>query len=328
MTPTKRRVILYASCIVAAAGLLFAGFGITIPPDPGARLSGAPILASLGDFDGAIATCDTVLKEHPDNLDARVYKATFLAQAQRFDEALSSYDEALAHTGTNADLRRRLRADRASVLIHAGRLEEFQRERDDLAKQRVDKSIHMLDGMLARKQGDTVKAEQAFRRALDEDADYNPARSLLVDVLATRGEKALAERKFPAAHAAYAAALSLDEARVDIGLKLAEVRIAMGEHEAAAQLLIKIGKKPGVVPLVFRVATARLETKDVEGALDALAGAYEVDAEVTRTLFKKSPAWEGMRDGKTLEDLVSKQNGSNETRLPDQSRGIDSKQDR
>ena len=46
-TKSKRRGLLYGGAVLSAAVLLFLGFGITIAPDLGTRLSGAAMLRFL-----------------------------------------------------------------------------------------------------------------------------------------------------------------------------------------------------------------------------------------------------------------------------------------
>jgi tetratricopeptide (TPR) repeat protein len=171
MTTARRRIALYAVCLVLGAGLLIAGFGVTVPPDPGVRLSGARLLAGLEDYDRALAVCAQVIEEHPDCVDARVYRATFLAMAERHTEAIAAYDDALAHLEGHGELRRQLLTDRASVLLAGGRKEEFALARDDLARERVDAGVHLLDGLKARHEGDSDAAAQALRRAVESDPE-------------------------------------------------------------------------------------------------------------------------------------------------------------
>ena len=113
MSRGRRRALLYATAIAAATGLLFAGYGITVPPDPGTRLQGAAFLAALGDTERALEACDRVLEEHPESLDARVFRATFLAAAGRHDDAARAYEEAIARTNDES-VRCDLVLDRAS----------------------------------------------------------------------------------------------------------------------------------------------------------------------------------------------------------------------
>ncbi|MHC4959476.1 MAG: tetratricopeptide repeat protein [Planctomycetota bacterium] len=320
MTQKQRRTWLYSVFAVAATGLLIAGFGITVPPDPGARLGGAPMLAGLGDFDGAIEICDQVISEHPDNIDARVYKATFLAQDKRFDDSLSMYDEAIALAkdgGKEPWLLRRLRTDRASVMLQAGRTADFDRERNSLAKDGADYCVHMLDGMRARKSGKWAEAELAFRRALKDEAESPSAKAFLIEVLTERGAAALSKGAYPDALGAYDAAFRVRPDRPDIGLKVAEVHLAMDHPVTALELLRELGvETPGVAPLVFRGATALLEAGRPSAAIVALRGAHSADPEGTETLLAKDPAWKDFRGKIAFDEPVSKQDGADESGLP------------
>ena len=95
MSETKRRVILYAAGAAAVVGLLAAAALYKPGPDASTRLNSASVLASIGDFDKALSECDAVLREEPNNLHARIYRATFLAMAKRHDEALAAFDAAI-----------------------------------------------------------------------------------------------------------------------------------------------------------------------------------------------------------------------------------------
>ena len=314
MSDSRRRTILYVSGVLLSAGLLFAGFGITIPPAAGARLSGASLIAGLGDTDKALAICDQVLEEHPGSVAARVYKATFLARAERYDEAVAAYDDALSKVEDDPALARNLRADRASVLLHAGRTDEFRTARDALARERVDAPVHLLDGLSARRDRDFPRAEAAFRRVLDEDPENVAAKSLLVEVLAARGEQAVAEGEFEKARAVYGRAYEVDKQRGDIALKLAEVHLARERPGDAMVLLDTLGPVRGVAPLAFRAATMLLDggSRD-EQALAALAVAHAADPEGTAALFEKAPEWERSRANGSLAALLESQNETDES---------------
>ncbi len=315
MSRAKMRTILYSAGIVLSAGLLFAGFGITIPPDPGTRLHGASLIAALGNFDDALAICDKVLEEHPDNFDARVYRATFLAQAERHEEALKAYDDALRHTD-DRKLTRSLRVDRASVLLNAGRESEYKRARDALAAERVDQHVHMLDGIALRRKREWKKAAEAFRRALDLDPENRNARSLLIDVLVAHGGKALSERNFQQSLEAHKAALAADPERVDVALKTAEVHLALEQELEARKVLEAIGlKNRGVTPLLCRAAAGLWQRGEKELALDTLATAYKAAATSTQALFDKDPVWSKLRQTTSLKRIVSERNGQPNTGL-------------
>lgn len=324
MSPTKLRTVLYTTGIVLAAGLLFVGFGITIPPDPGTRLHGATLVAALGDFDRALDMCDQVIEEHPDNLEARVYRATFLAQAERYDEALKAYDDALRHND-DEKLGRNLRADRASVLLHAGRTADYRRARDELAAEKVDYVLHLLDGIAALRDQKWHEAEAAFRRALKDDPNDRNALSLLVDVLVSRGTEALAARRFEESLEAYRAAQTFDPKRVDLALKTAEVLLALEQELAAIKVLKAVGvNNRGVAPLLCRAAGALWERGRKERALDVLATSYNADATSTTALFDKDPVWSQLRETTSLKQIVSKRNGNSNTGLTDSGTVIDS----
>jgi tetratricopeptide (TPR) repeat protein len=305
MTQTRRRLILYGAALVLGAGLLAAGFGITVPPDPSVRLSGAELLGGLGDYERALEICDTVLEEHPDCVDAMVYRATFLARAERHDEALAAYDEALGCADIAPEMRRHVLADRASVLLESGRTSEFERARAELARGGLDAHVHMLDGLTATKGGDWNGAAQAYARALAADPENAQARSLLGRAHLEGGRLALTARRFEDARTAFDAARALYPGSAVALREAAEVRLALDDPKDALAVLREAPMNtPGLAALCFRTGTRLLEQGDWEGALESLEAAVAADAEHARTLFEKEPAWDAHRLDPAIEAVL------------------------
>jgi len=292
MSERRRRALLYAVCVVFGAGLLFAGFGITVPPDAGTRLNSATMLASVGRIDDALAECEHVLREHPENPDARVFKATFLAMAERHDEALAAYDDALAHAADDRALRLDLEIDRAGVLLDAGRLDEFRRVRDRLEREGAGHRVTLLDGVAAAKRGEWTIAVDALRRAHEDAPDDEQVKARLWNACMERGRAALAAGALPEARTAFAAAAGYFPRATKAHLMVAEVLLAQADPAGATKWLQKAGQKtPGVAPLVFRAATQYLERGEMEAALDALDGAFHADPPGIQALLARDPAW-------------------------------------
>ncbi len=291
MSRSRRRALLYGIGLVAAAGLLFAGFGITVPPDPGARLGGAALLAGLGQTDQALAACDQVLKEHPDNVDARVFRATFLAMAGRHDEALRAYDDAIARTKDD-DVRCDLVLDRASVLLQAGRAQEFKGERDRLAAMGVGYRLDVCEGLWAEKEGPWGAAVVAYGRAHESRPADEQLKGRLYLALLEQGREALGAGRFDDARKGFDRAVALLPRARDAHLRVAEVCLAMRDADGAIAQLRHVGPRvPGVSPLVFRASTMLLEQHRREEALDALAAALANDPEGARTLLRNETVW-------------------------------------
>jgi tetratricopeptide (TPR) repeat protein len=303
---TGRRVLLYTAGLVLAAGGVWLKYGYEVAPDPGVRLNGAALIAGLGQYDEALGICETVLEEHPDNVEARIYKATFLAAAGRLDEALGAYDDALAHVGEDAEMRRNLRQDRAGVLLSLGRMNDFRAEREKLAAAAMDHRVHVLDGMAASRGGDHAAAVEAFAQAHALVPEDNHVKARLWQALMDRGEAALADRRFDEAKAAFDTACPLFEKATNAHLKAAEVRLATGEVDAAATILRDLGPgTPGAAPLLFRVATVRLRAHEVDRAVDALEAAFQVDPKATRVLLEKEETWASYRENPRVRALLT-----------------------
>ena len=292
MTASGRRTLLYGSCVVLAAGLLFAGYGITVPPDAGTRLNGAAILAGMGEYDKALAECRLVLEEHPDNLDARIFRATFLAMAERHGEAVAAYDDALGRPDVTPSMRLDLLQDRAGALLAAGRTDEFARARSELAAEGGKDRVLVLDGIAAAGREEWGIAADRFAEALALRPEDQGLKARLWNALVARGDHALAGGDYTAAAAAYDHARTLFPRAGKAHLKAAEVRLATGDVQAALPLLREAGAgTAGGAPLVCRGSVLLLEAGDMEGALDARDGDFVVDPAGTKALLQKEPAW-------------------------------------
>jgi len=324
MSNGRRRAVLYGAAIAAAAGLLFAGYGISVPPDAGVRLNGATLLAGAGRYDKAVEICDVVLREHPDSLDARVFKATFLAMAGRHDTALVAYDDAIAHAGDDEDMRLDLVLDRASVLLSAGRHEEFRRECDRLARLGPDHRPLVLKGMAAAQAADWDAAVEAFGGAHEHRPGDPQIKARLWNALMEQGQAALAGRGFANALRAFDAAQALFPTARKAHLMAIEVRLAQGDPEDALRRGRTLDPAtPGLAPLLFRAATVLLEAGDRSTALEALGAALEADPAGTRVLLDKEPAWDVCRNDPEVRRILETRQIGREHPLPAQERVID-----
>lgn len=291
MSRGRRRALLYSLGFVVAGGLLLAGYGITVPPDASTRLNGASFLAALGQTDQALAACDQVLKEHPDDVDARIFRATFLSMANRPDEALLAYDEAIART-TDGAMRCDLVLDRASVLLHAGRTQEFKAERDRLATMGAGYRLDVCEGLWAEKEGAWGIAVVAYGRARAARPEDEQLKGRLHVALLEQGREALGAGRFDEARKSLDRAVELLPRAQEARLKAAEVCLATGDADAAVTHLRAAGSKAkGIAPLLFRAATLLLERNRREEALDALAAALAADRDGSRALLQNETIW-------------------------------------
>ena len=304
MTERKRRAWLYGAGIALAGILLFLGFGLTLPADPGTRLNGATFLAGLGEYDKAVGVCDEVLEDHPDSIDAHVFKATFLAMAERYDAAIESFDAALERVEDD-EVRSSLVLDRASVLLSAGRMEEFKAARDDLAGLGSDYRYQMLEGLAAEHERDWDNAVAAYATAYKLEGDDPQVKSRYWNALVAQGKQRLGDGRFPEAGESFDKARPLFENEPEAHLKAAETRLAMDRPEDAIEILRAVGPQtPGVAPLVFRAATQLMKRGEREAALEALDGALAVDEEAIQILAAKDPAWSALLDDPEVRDIL------------------------
>ncbi len=293
MSRGRRRAVLYGVGVAAAAGLLFAGYGITVPPDPGARLSGAAFLAGLGQTDQALEACAKVIEEHPDNVDARVFRATFLAMAGRHDDALRAYDDAIARTKEDG-VRCDLVLDRASVLLRAGRTQDFKAERERLAAMGAGHRLDICEGLWAEKEGAWGAAVVAYGRAVEARPEDEQLKARLYLALLEQGREALGAGLFDDARKVLDRAVALLPKAREGHLRAAEVCLAVEDADGAVAHLREAGAKSrGAMPLVFRAATLLLEADRREEALDALVAALAADRAGALALLQNETAWSG-----------------------------------
>lgn len=310
MSRTRRRALLYGIGILAGAGLLLAGSGVTVHDDTGTRLNGAALLAGLGSTDEALAACDEVLRDHPESLDARIFRATFLAAAGRYEEALRAYDDAIARSKDDGT-RRDLVLDRASLLLRMGRTEEFKAERERLAAMGASYRLDVCEGLWAEKEGAYGAADAAYGRAFATRPKDEQLKSRLYVVVLEVGREALAKGRFDDARAAFDRAVALLPRGREARLRAAEVRLATRDVDGAIAQLREAGRKaPGLAPLVFRAATLLLEAGRREEALDALAAALAADDKAARALLQNETVWRAELSRDDVRAVLETEQGS------------------
>ncbi|MHC4956189.1 MAG: tetratricopeptide repeat protein [Planctomycetota bacterium] len=313
-TQTRRRGILYSGATIVAAVLLVLGFGVTLPPDLGTRLSGASMLAMAGSFDEALAEIELGIREHPDKLDGYIYRATLLARMERYDEAIEAYGRAIEHEEAEGDIRRRLQQDRASVLLVTDRTAEFQTARDDLAAGGMDQYVFALDAIAAQRRDDLPEAARHFRKALTLE-DTRDLRARLWDVIMTMGIKAIADGRLEEAESHFSECSGVMPGNAKAFLKGGEVRLAENDAKGALVVLKACPKDaPGLAPLLFRCGTAMLNSGDSEAALDAFGHAVLADKDSVVALLDSEPAWAALREDARCKAILAEQpNQENES---------------
>jgi tetratricopeptide (TPR) repeat protein len=299
----KRRGALYGGAVGAGALLLFLGFGFTLPPDMGTRLSGAAMLSGLGAHDDALAEVDRAIEENPDALEPLVYRAAILSKGERYDEALSAYDRALGHAEATGTLRRGLQQDRASILLALGRMEEFQKVRDELAADGVDKHVHALDAIAAIRRDDWEAAAGFWEKAYRADENAG-TRQHYYSTLVTLGRHAIKEREFEAARGWFDKARELVPQINQPYLESAQAALAENDPEGAMTAMESCPDgTPGVTPLRVRAATMLLESGKSEAAWKALGDAFRCDGDAAAALVEVEPAWKDLGDAERIQAL-------------------------
>jgi tetratricopeptide (TPR) repeat protein len=302
---TKRRSWLYSAASLIAVSLIFLGFGVTVAPDIGTRLSGAGFLAAAGSFDEALEEVGRAIKEHPEHLDGFVYRAAILAQATRYDESLQAYDRALAHDRAVGDIRRSLVQDRSSVLLALGRVKAAQEARDDLARGGVDRYVSTLDALLAEHRKEWPAAVRHWEQAVSMEGG-DTLNGYLWTALMSQGQVAVASGRLDEARAVFARASEVRPGEWRPFLKGAEIRLAERDPAGAMVALAACPAETlGVAPLLFRCATAFHKNNETEAAWDAMSKAVAADRGAMAILLSQEPQWKSERDGARMKALFA-----------------------
>ncbi|MFQ5845335.1 MAG: tetratricopeptide repeat protein [Planctomycetota bacterium] len=196
--------------------------------------------------------------------------------------------------------------DRASVLVAAGRLEEFAAQRRELARAGPDHRLDVADGLWAAAEERWPEALAAFRRALERRPDDVMIRSRVFHLEMERGRRALARGGFEEAQGAYDAARALFPSESRAQLEAARVRLRGGRPVDALEVLRDLPPgAPGVSELVFDTATVLVDSHQDALALWALRAAVQADGAGTLDLLRSEPAWAARRsDPRILEILA------------------------
>jgi len=279
MSRTARRILLYGAGVAILAGLGYAGFLYEPPPDPITRLTGARMLAGAGNIPAALEICDVVAREHPGCFEERLFRSAILAQAERYEEALPVFDDAIA-CAPDESVRRDLEADRASVLLALGRTDEFDAVRARLAQDGTDHRPFLLDATAAEREGRWDDALEAYAAA-----DERLAKTGL-DTTWVRNQRARCHML------AGRAASDRDDAQ------------AAGAHfDAACELA------PKNVEARLMAARARLDLKEIDAAVDLVRQAHELAPALVERRLAADEAWASLREDPRIRALVPDRDG-------------------
>ena len=312
----RRRAILYMAGAVLGGGLLFAGFGFTLPPDPGTTLHGAALIGSgMGRYDEAIRMTREVLRDHPDHPEAHLYLATFLAASGRLDEAVGAYARAI-ELQADPEVKRDARVDRASALLTMGRRKEFEAARREIAAGKRDHRVDLLDGIAAQVDKDWPAAARALARASRAKPEDETIKGRLYAVHLEWGRSLKAAGRFEVALATYVAARRIFPRDLKAPLDAAELLLALERTDEAVQLLRDLDpEKPGVLALVLRAATQKLLRDDVDGALALVRAATSVDDQMVRDFVTADPTWSKRRSDPRIASWLTQNETADSTRL-------------
>jgi len=314
---SRRRGFLYGTALLVGAGLLVAGFAITLPPDPATQLHGAALIGNgMGQYDKAIEMVRDVLADHPDNAEAHLYLASFLAGSEKYDEAIEAYDEAIRLI-EDREVRRDARVDRASLLLALGRRKEFVEEREALALQKRGHRIDLLDGVMHINDRSWDKAADSLERAVAARPDDETIMSRLYAVCLEQARADLAEGYFEKAAAHYGRARKLLPKAKEAILEAADLHLAMAKPQDALDVLGAINPRArGVSTLMFRAATLLLENGEIDAAVKAVEGARAAKPDEVRELLRAEPSWSERAEDPRVRAVLHQNENQNESGLP------------
>jgi tetratricopeptide (TPR) repeat protein len=182
--------------------------------------------------------------------------------------------------------------DRASVLLRAGRTQEFQGERDRLASMGAGYRLDVCEGLWSEREGAWGAAVIAYGRAHEARPADEQLKGRLYVALLEQGREALGAGRFDDARRSFDRAVALLPRARDAHLRAAEVCLATRDADGAVAHIREVGRKaPGVAPLVFRASTLLLEAGRREEALDALSAALMADGPGARALLQNETVW-------------------------------------
>ncbi|MBI3252345.1 MAG: tetratricopeptide repeat protein [Candidatus Omnitrophica bacterium] len=148
-----------------------------------ARLSLAEILSWQGRYDESIAQYQKVLDAEPDNERARQKLAGVYLWAGRLQEAEDAFKNLLKDHPGDAEIR----ASLGEVLIRRKRYDEAIETLEQGLSVKPDANLEFLRAEALYFSGKSGPAEEAMRRALEEDPGNSKAKALLAEMAANGG---------------------------------------------------------------------------------------------------------------------------------------------
>jgi tetratricopeptide (TPR) repeat protein len=231
------------------------------PNDVAALVLGADILRSDGKRDEAMTMIDTAIKADPQSGIAHLLKGRLLADADRFEDAQASLEEALRLEGRPfaavLDLTRlHLR------LLNTDRALDFAKQAVSMAPESADAHHLLARAYLQSRDLPNARTEVALLRK----AFPNAPTSFTLDALVN-----LADGRTAAARASYQQALALDPGNVEALDGLARLDFTAGDRAAAAKRIEDtLARREPTVDLLLvaaRTYNAAGRTDDAESAL-------------------------------------------------------------
>ncbi|HEX8190624.1 MAG TPA: tetratricopeptide repeat protein [Pyrinomonadaceae bacterium] len=176
--------------------------------------------------------------------------------------------------------------ERAASLIVGGRLEEAERQLNEVLKGEPEdaQALNML-GALRAKQGRLDEAEALLARAVGRDGGMTSARMNLAHLRLLKGEpeKAAAELR---------EVLRLEPSNAEAGHRLAWLLLRQGKLDECIALAESLrGTRGASAPLLAVLGEARLKKGDARAAVSAFERAVELDPAEPAYHFALGSAW-------------------------------------
>ena len=231
----------------------------------------AEVSYALGQYEQASDLLGKLVKERPEDLDARVALASVLREQEAFDQALKQARAVLVRDPSRVDALLEVgRVYRARGQLDVAQLVfEKARALDD-----KDAAVHNELGLLALTRGDTQRAFVQFRAATAADSQFAAAHINEASVLLNAGDFSGAEREYRAALKADRAS---ERARIGLGIALR----GQNKHRAAAKQYQQVlDEHPGHTAALLNLAVLKADfTNDRKGAVPLLERFLELAPE-------------------------------------------------
>jgi len=252
------------------------------PENIEARVSYAQFSLLARDYEEVLTQVEEILAREPDRASAYTLRGRAYAALERYDEAQAAFDSASEQAAAE------------DLPVHLANMVQFQARRGDYAAARpyLDRQIELDPsyfsyaalGRHRTQAGEYAEAEEAFKKSLElatkhKDGAYRNLAGFYFN--RNQPDEAVATLE--------AGIDAVSEGKLDLIYLLARFHASQGNRDAADELVTRATEDAGDDPQPWLVLSSyRSRDGDVEGALEAVDRALEVDPENTAARLRKA----------------------------------------